>query len=147
MTWRHMTKAFTGNYPPRAPAPNLKDCHGKHGILSRAIPHSSANRIHISGTCGKCHDNEDEHYSRSAHGIALQQGVEARFFVHRLPRRAQGRAHQQQRVSGLQETHEGKVCLGCHLDNPEVRKRMGPSAGFIAEYEPVSHGVALSSGN
>jgi cytochrome b subunit of formate dehydrogenase len=39
------------------------------------------------------------------------------------------------------------VCLKCHLDNPDIRKRVGSSAGFIASYETSVHGVALASGN
>lgn len=40
-----------------------------------------------------------------------------------------------------------KACLACHLDNPEVMKRVGPSAGFIQSYEGSVHGKALAAGN
>ena len=40
-----------------------------------------------------------------------------------------------------------KLCLSCHLDSPDVRARVAPSAGFIAQYEKSVHGRALLAGN
>jgi cytochrome b subunit of formate dehydrogenase len=37
--------------------------------------------------------------------------------------------------------------MRCHLDNPEIRRRTAPSAGFISGYEASVHGVAVASGN
>jgi cytochrome b subunit of formate dehydrogenase len=130
----------------KAGAATCKDCHGKHQILSPSNPKSSANRGHISGTCGKCHTEEDKHYSQSAHGVALNQGVPGApscidcHGEHNVELVAS-------KESPIYKTHEARVCLGCHLDNSEVRKRMVPSAGFIAEYANSVHGVALASGN
>jgi cytochrome b subunit of formate dehydrogenase len=47
----------------------------------------------------------------------------------------------------MYKTHEAEVCLSCHLDNPDVRQRVGPSAGFIAAYEKSVHGMALQRGD
>ena len=40
-----------------------------------------------------------------------------------------------------------KLCLSCHLDDPEVRSRIAPSAGFIDMYEHSVHGSQLNAGN
>ncbi len=40
-----------------------------------------------------------------------------------------------------------KLCLSCHLDSADVRARVAPSAGFIAQYEKSVHGRALLAGN
>jgi formate dehydrogenase gamma subunit len=40
-----------------------------------------------------------------------------------------------------------RICLSCHLNDPDVRKRMAPGAGFIAAYEKSVHGQALLAGN
>jgi len=40
-----------------------------------------------------------------------------------------------------------KLCLSCHLDNPDVKARTSPTAGFIAAYETSVHGSALLKGN
>ena len=36
-----------------------------------------------------------------------------------------------------------KLCLSCHLDDPEVRSRIAPSAGFIDMYEHSVHGSSV----
>ncbi len=127
-------------------AASCKACHGTHDILSPGDPKSPTNRIHLSSVCGRCHENVVSHYSRSAHGMALEQGVKGApscvdcHGEHNVEEIAS-------KQSPVSKGHEAKVCLKCHLDNPEVRERVGPSAGFIAGYETSVHGVALSSGN
>jgi len=130
----------------KAVAAACKDCHGTHEILSPSNAHSPANRTHLSETCGKCHRSEVTHFSQSAHGVALEQGVKG------APTCID--CHGEHNVepvtskdSPMYKTREAKVCLSCHLDNPDVRQRMGPSAGFIASYEKSVHGIALSEGN
>jgi cytochrome b subunit of formate dehydrogenase len=127
-------------------AATCKDCHGTHGILSPSDPKSPTNRAHLSGVCGRCHEDEVSHYSRSAHGEALEQGVKG------APSCVD--CHGEHNVENIENKqspvykgHEAKVCLKCHLDNPEVRQRVGPSAGFIAAYETSVHGVALAAGD
>jgi len=127
-------------------AARCEDCHGTHGILSPSDPKSPTNRAHLSGVCGKCHEDEASHYARSAHGTALEQGVKGAptcvdcHGEHNVEEIAS-------KQSPVYKGHEAEVCLKCHLDNPEVRRRVGPSAGFIADYRASVHGVALASGN
>ncbi len=123
-----------------------KDCHGNHQILDHNDPASPVNRIHISETCGHCHTSLAEHYDRSAHGRALAAGIKgapACIDCHG--------AHNVEKVtskeSRIYKTEEAKVCLSCHLDDPEVRKRVAFSAGFISAYGSSVHGVALTAGN
>jgi cytochrome b subunit of formate dehydrogenase len=130
----------------KAVAAACKDCHGTHEILSPSNTQSATSRVHLSETCGKCHQTEVAHFSQSAHGIASAQNVKG------AP--ACIDCHGEHNVepvtskaSPVYKTHEAKVCLSCHLDNPDVRKRVGPSAGFIASYETSVHGVALAEGN
>ncbi|HYK88743.1 MAG TPA: cytochrome b/b6 domain-containing protein [Acidobacteriota bacterium] len=128
------------------PAASCKDCHGTHQILSPKDPKSLTNRTHLASTCGKCHESEDQHFQLSAHGSALGKGVKGAptcidcHGEHNVEETTS-------RESKVYKTREARVCLSCHLDNPEVRQRMGPSAGFIASYESSVHGVALASGN
>jgi cytochrome b subunit of formate dehydrogenase len=39
------------------------------------------------------------------------------------------------------------MCLRCHLDNPDVREKVGPSAGFISSYEKSVHARSVRNGN
>jgi formate dehydrogenase gamma subunit len=127
-------------------AATCKDCHGTHNILSPSDPKSPTNKIHLSSVCGKCHEDVVSHFSRSAHGVALEQGIKG------APSCVDCHGeHNVENIDNKQSPvykgHEAKVCLKCHLDNPEVRQRVGPSAGFIAGYETSVHGVALAAGN
>ncbi len=128
------------------PAAGCKDCHGTHGILSPKDPKSPTNRTHLASTCGKCHEAEDQHFMLSAHGVALEKGIQGAptcidcHGEHNVEETSS-------KESKVYKSREARVCLSCHLDNPEVRQRMGPSAGFIASYETSVHGVALAAGN
>jgi cytochrome b subunit of formate dehydrogenase len=128
------------------PVANCSDCHGTHQILSPNDPKSAANRGHISATCGQCHDEAVQHFARSAHGMAVQNGVKGApscidcHGEHNVEPVAS-------KESPVSKAREAKMCMSCHLDKPEVRQRMGTSAGFVAGYEASVHGVALASGN
>jgi len=66
-------------------APNCKECHGEHDILSSANPASRTYKMNIPILCGKCHregapvarvyniseHNILENYSQSIHGIGM----------------------------------------------------------------------------
>ncbi len=121
-------------------------CHGKHNILSPKNPESTANRGHLDSTCGRCHKNEDDRYSRSRHGLALTSGSKG------APSCADCHgAHSIVPISDpesvLYKAKEPGVCLKCHLDNPQVREQVGVSAGFIADYKNSIHGVTLAKGD
>jgi cytochrome b subunit of formate dehydrogenase len=127
-------------------AATCKECHGTHDVLSPKDPKSGTNALHVANTCGKCHEDEDTRFSRSGHGVALQQGVKG------APSCIS--CHGEHNVepveskdSPVYKSREAKFCLNCHLNNPDVRARVGPSAGFIEQYESSVHGVALASGN
>ncbi len=123
-----------------------KDCHGTHDVLTPADPASAVNRSHIAATCGKCHAAEAEHFTKSAHGVALAAGVRGAptciecHGTHEV-------ALVTSKDSPVYKLHEAQVCLKCHQDNPDVRSRVGPTAGFIAAYATSVHGVALAQGN
>lgn len=123
-----------------------KDCHGKHDILPASDPDSRVNRNHLVSTCGACHSDEDERYSRSKHGVALATGAEA------APscvdcHGSHGIIPVSDPKSVLYKTKEPAVCLKCHIDDAAVRKKVGIAAGFIKGYEESVHGVKLAQGD
>jgi formate dehydrogenase gamma subunit len=127
-------------------AAGCSECHGTHNILAPKNRESRVNRGHLVSTCGKCHQDEDERYSRSTHGVALaggSKGAPSCVDCHG--------AHTIVPISDpesvLYKTKEPAVCLKCHLDNPQVRRQVGISASFIADYKKSIHGVALASGD
>ncbi|MCX6876508.1 MAG: cytochrome c3 family protein [Verrucomicrobia bacterium] len=67
-------------------AASCTSCHGTHDILSAGNPRSTTFKLHLSKTCGKCHNNPKiteeylmrfpevaTHYEDSIHGLSLSQ--------------------------------------------------------------------------
>ena len=129
-----------------AQAAGCKDCHGTHDVLASSTPRSRVSRANVSKTCGACHTEELNHYARSAHGSALSRGARGAptcvdchesHTIHSVASK-ESPAHKQ---------NEAGVCLRCHVDNPDVRQRVGVSAGFVAGYQSSVHGVQVAAGN
>ncbi|MBA4311838.1 MAG: cytochrome b [Chlorobiaceae bacterium] len=122
------------------------DCHGKHDITSIKSPQSKFNEANIIESCTICHSDVKKMFLTSAHGKALalnQKGAPNCLTCHR---------HEVSNLSGIHDSlqfkkEQEKMCLSCHLDNPDVRAKTSPSAGFIAAYEKSVHGKAMLSGN
>ncbi|MBI4168501.1 MAG: cytochrome c3 family protein [Acidobacteria bacterium] len=136
--------AATGN--DGGPGVSCKECHGTHEVAS---PTSSGAKYHssrLASSCGECHEPVARQYLESEHGRAFSAGVQGApgcLTCHRHPITDARTAGEPVERKVAQE----KICLSCHLDNPEVRARMGPEAGFIAGYEKSVYGNALLMGN
>ncbi len=127
------------------PGASCTGCHGTHDVTS---PKSTDSRLHASRlaqACAECHATVTRIYVASAHGSALAEGQEG----------APGclACHGREGIvavpgsdSAQVKTAQEKLCLSCHLDDPAVRSRTAPRAGFIAAYERSVHGAALLAG-
>jgi formate dehydrogenase gamma subunit len=128
------------------PDVSCKDCHGTHDVVSPKVAGSKFHPSKLTESCGECHGDVTEKFAVSAHGMAVVAGVQG------SPNCLTCHSHDITRVdethdSLSQRTAKEKLCLSCHLDNPDVRSRISPSAGFIASYEQSVHGAALLNGN
>lgn len=56
-------------------AATCTDCHGSHNLLRSSERESKLFWQNIPQTCGKCHENIAQTYSRSIHGTAVADGV------------------------------------------------------------------------
>lgn len=114
-------------------------CHGTHDIQSVRDPKSVVSRARVSGTCGKCHEEELRQFSSSAHSSVLISKDS------RSPNCVG--CHGAHNILPIDKKKEVALCLKCHLESPEIQKQVGYSAGFLAAYEKSVHGTALASGN
>jgi formate dehydrogenase gamma subunit len=126
------------------PGASCKQCHGTHEVKSvKAVTTTGGE---IMPFCGRCHASVVARFASSEHGKALAAaapGAPGCLTCHAqpiTPARVAGR-------SAALKIAQEKICLSCHLDNADVRERMGPSAGFIAAFEKSVHGAALLKGN
>lgn len=108
-------------------AASCKQCHGTHNIVSMKTRDEKSRGMDIVDACGKCHVGEKMRYLQSTHGAAVIKGVTS------APNCI---SCHQSRITGLNGSADSasvkiaqeKVCLSCHLDNPDVRMR-GPTIG------------------
>lgn len=132
----------TGNEADRALS--CKGCHGTHEVASPRGPGGKFSRPRLTESCGACHGEVALRFVDSDHGKALAadaRGAPDCLTCHSNPVTAAREPNAAQRKV-IQE----RLCFSCHLDDPNVRTGMGPSARFVAEYEKSVHGSAVLSG-
>lgn len=121
-------------------------CHSSHAVARVTTLDSLARARSAEQLCASCHADVAELYAKSEHGIAVHNGVAGApgcmscHGVHDV-------RHVSDESSPVSRKHEAELCLACHVDNPEVRARVGPSAGFISSYENSVHAKAFRDGN
>jgi cytochrome b subunit of formate dehydrogenase len=125
---------------------SCSDCHGDHISNPGLDPKASTQRERQPETCGKCHKYISQEYQTSGHGVALKDRIKD------APSCSD--CHTEHGIvpitdakSPVNRLVEVKVCLKCHLNNPDVQKRVNPSAKFIESYEKSAHGIAYHKGN
>lgn len=59
----------------RINAATCPDCHGTHDLHVASNPRSKVYRSNVPRTCGRCHENVDNVFERSVHGVAVRAGV------------------------------------------------------------------------
>jgi len=123
-----------------------KQCHGTHNVVAVKSKDSKHAGVNLVETCGACHMKVKETFVTSEHGKALASdivGAPDCITCHRNPISKISAGIDTAQFKRAQE----KVCLSCHLDDPNVRARTSPTAGFIASYDASVHGSAISRGN
>jgi cytochrome b subunit of formate dehydrogenase len=123
-----------------------KQCHGRHDIVAVKGKGSKYIGTNLIETCGSCHSRVKELFVNSEHGKALAGNVLGApdcITCHRNPVSKLSVGIDTAQFKRSQE----KVCLSCHLDDPNVKSRTSPTAGFIASYDASVHGSAITRGN
>ena len=142
----HFGQSVHGSLKGGAPVASCSDCHSTHAVVKVTAETAAARKQFALATCSRCHATEEAKFMASDHGAALASGtIGAPTCVD---------CHDEHNVKMITdstaETSRLKVaamCLRCHLDNPDVRARAGPSAGFISSYGKSVHARALQGGN
>ncbi|MBI5647667.1 MAG: cytochrome b/b6 domain-containing protein [Ignavibacteriae bacterium] len=116
-----------------------KKCHGTHNVVAPSAGKGA-------GSCETCHTDVVGIFSQSAHGKALASGQPGApkctgCHSHDITYPAAGAD-----TAAVKRAQE-RVCLSCHLDNPDVRARMTTAKNFVRAYDMSVHGAALQRGN
>lgn len=119
-------------------------CHGYHDVSSTKSGKWSAKNIPV--TCGNCHKEAEKSYAKSNHAIMFFQGDENAPNCLTCHKGAITTSAFKDDITSMKLAQE-KLCLSCHLNNPEVRSKTIPNTKFISDYDKSVHGKALHSGN
>lgn len=121
------------------------DCHGTHDLHRSTNPESKLYWQTIPATCGKCHDNVRQTYSRSIHGTAVAQGLRDA----PVCTDCHGE-HTIQAVklaaSRVSPANIPETCGQCHAAQRIVTQYQLPPNVFTT-YIQSFHGLALQGGN
>ncbi len=121
------------------------DCHGTHDLHRSTNPESKLYWQTIPATCGKCHDNVRQTYSRSIHGKAVAQGLRDA----PVCTDCHGE-HTIQAVklaaSRVSPANIPETCGQCHAAQRIVTQYQLPPNVFTT-YIQSFHGLALQGGN
>ncbi len=127
-------------------APSCITCHGKHDVLPGSDLQSPVARQRIPDLCGRCHREVKVRFEASDHGKALaakMKGAPVCSDCHG----EHGVYQISDKNSKVNRRRQDQMCLSCHVNNPDVRARVGSSASFIESYEQSVHGKAMAAGN
>jgi cytochrome b subunit of formate dehydrogenase/nitrate/TMAO reductase-like tetraheme cytochrome c subunit len=130
----------------RKPAARCSDCHTAHNVQKISEKHPQERKEFTEQICAKCHGDIDKKFMKSNHGLALLAGTKgAPTCIDCHGEHEVVSPTEEGAVTGRRK--EAAMCMSCHLDNPDVRAKVGPSAGFISSYEKSVHGLAMRQGN
>jgi cytochrome b subunit of formate dehydrogenase len=125
---------------------SCNDCHGNHINNPKIDPREATKPENQPATCGKCHKFAEQEFRNSNHGKALINVVKGSPSC--------SNCHGEHDIKSISDSsslasraQEVKVCLKCHLNNPDVQKIVNPSAKFIESYEKSVHGIAYHKGD
>jgi cytochrome b subunit of formate dehydrogenase len=129
----------------KAEAASCVDCHGAHAMNRAAIASATVNRLHITETCAKCHEEEAGEYNTSAHAVALQQGnadsagCTSCHGEHDIK-------HHTDPTSRVHKTNLAQqVCAECHA-SVRLTSRYGLANDTFKTFSDSYHGLAVRGG-
>ncbi|MBU2491540.1 MAG: cytochrome c3 family protein [Bacteroidetes bacterium] len=120
------------------------DCHDNHMIQDVTVEGNKVSRESLPNTCGKCHNNIVEDFTKSIHGKSLAEGMEF------APTCTD--CHGEHNIESVDISSVGKIatkekCMDCHVKNEAIVKAIGSELNDIIYYEKSAHYLALLNGN
>lgn len=126
-------------------AATCSSCHGSHDIRDMSDPKSQIYWTNVPETCGECHEEIYEQYTKSVHWTAAEEGV------HQSPVCTD--CHGEHEVRAPEDpaspVHPLRVssqtCERCH-GSELISKRYGIAEARVKTFEDSYHGLAVKGG-
>ena len=130
----------------RAESAGCIDCHGAHAMNKAAVAGAKINRINLTGTCAKCHQQQAKEFATSVHAIALNQGnLDSAGCTN-----CHGEHDIRQHTDPAAPVHKAnlarQVCAECHA-SVRLTKRYGLSSDTFKTFSDSYHGLAVRGGS
>jgi cytochrome b subunit of formate dehydrogenase len=127
-------------------AATCTDCHGSHNLHSHSNPDSKIYKFNVPKTCGKCHENVYQTFSRSIHGVAIEQGMNdapvcTDCHDEHLILKRDDPSSTTYTLNVSKET-----CSVCHQSERTMRK-YGIPVDMVGSYNKSYHGLAVEAGS
>lgn len=125
---------------------SCKGCHGTHDVQLTKTNGAKFSKENLVNACGSCHADVKDKFLHSAHGEAISKGSTDApncLTCHQSNITKVTTALDSVQLKIAQE----KVCISCHLDNPNVADKTVRGKKFIESYEKSIHGSQLRGGN
>ena len=127
-------------------AASCNSCHDSHRLLPKSDPRSPIYITNISTTCGQCHSDVTEVYSKSIHGISLKEGA----FEAPTCTNCHGEHEILSPGDPKSPTYAlniaEKTCAPCH-GLPKLNEKYGLLPDPVSSYVNSYHGLASSGGS
>jgi formate dehydrogenase gamma subunit len=139
---------LNANGTESTPGVSCINCHGNHYVQSPKKDGSKWNAKNLTKSCRSCHEPITEEFEKSEHNKAVLNNLAFApncLSCHKNPVARIHTPEDSLKVKIFQE----KLCLSCHLENPDVQKVATEEISilFLESYETSVHGSALNSGN
>lgn len=129
----------------KAEAASCVDCHGAHAMNKAAVGSASVNRLHLTDTCARCHQEAADDYRQSVHAVALGQG--------NLDSAGCTDCHGEHDIkphtdptSPVHKTNLAQqVCAECHA-SVRLTRRYGLASDTFKTFADSYHGLAVRGG-
>ena len=120
------------------------DCHGSHDLHRATNPQSKLYWQTLPATCGKCHENVRQTYTRSIHGKAVASGIRDAPVCTDCHGEHTIQAIKQA-TSKVSPSHIPETCASCH-GAERIAGRYQLSTQVVSSYMQSFHGLAQQLG-
>jgi len=130
------------------PGVSCINCHGNHYVQSPKKADSKWNGKNLTESCITCHESITKEYEKSEHYKAVLEDLAFAPNCLSCHKNPVARIHTPD-DSLMVKIYQEKLCLSCHLENPDVQKTATEDISilFLESYEKSVHGSALNGGN
>ena len=126
-------------------AANCVDCHGAHEMNRAMTASARMNKLHVAGTCAKCHAKIAGEFDTSVHADALRKGNPDSATCTNCHGEHDIRARQDPTSPIHANNVAQQVCATCHA-SLRLTQKYGLASHTFKTFEDSYHGLAVRGG-